>query len=93
MWHTKNNKRWIKKKLLRTSKYYVAELNFKHPKLTLNSTPVEYRWRPSKIMLYKWLFKMKVNTREFLSLSVETKDSIVEDIIGLLRDKSNLSSP
>ena len=35
---------------------------------------------------------MKVNTREFLSLSVETKDSIVEDIIGLLRDKSNLSS-
>ena len=26
---------------------------------------------------------MKVNTREFLSLSVETKDSIVEDIIGL----------
>ena len=36
---------------------------------------------------------MKVNTREFLSLSVETKDSIVEDIIGLLRDKSNLSSP
>ena len=43
-------------------------------------------------MLYKSLFKMKVNTREFLSLSVETKDSIVEDIIGLLRDKSNLSS-
>ena len=36
---------------------------------------------------------MKVNTREFLSLSVETKDSIVEDITGLLRDKSNLSSP
>ena len=35
---------------------------------------------------------MKVNTREFLSLSVETKDLIVEDIIGLLRDKSNLSS-
>ena len=35
---------------------------------------------------------MEVNTREFLSLSVETKDSIVEDIIGLLRDKSNLSS-
>ena len=43
-------------------------------------------------MLYKSLFKMEVNTREFLSLSVETKDSIVEDIIGLLRDKSNLSS-
>ena len=32
-------------------------------------------------------------TSELLNLSVETMNSIVEDIIDLLQDKSNLSSP
>ena len=36
---------------------------------------------------------MKIYTSELLNLSVETMDSIVEDIIDLLQDKSNLLSP
>ena len=36
---------------------------------------------------------MKLYTSELLNLSVETMNSIVEDIIDLLQDKSNLSSP
>ena len=36
---------------------------------------------------------MKIYTSELLNLSVETVNSIVEDIIDLLQDKSNLSSP
>ena len=35
---------------------------------------------------------MKIFTSELLNLSVETMSSIAEDIIDLLRDKSNLSS-
>ena len=36
---------------------------------------------------------MKVCTSELLNLLVETMNSTVEDIIGLLQDKANLSSP
>ena len=36
---------------------------------------------------------MKLYTSELLNLSVETMNSIAEDIIDLLQDKSNLSSP
>ena len=36
---------------------------------------------------------MKVYTSELLNFSVEIMNSIVEDIIDLLQDKSNLSSP
>ena len=35
---------------------------------------------------------MKIYTSELLNLSAETVNSIVEDIIDLLQDKSNLSS-
>ena len=35
---------------------------------------------------------MKIYTSELLNLSVETMNSVVEDIIDLLQDKSNLSS-
>ena len=38
---------------------------------------------------YNW----KSYTSELLNLSVEKINSIVEDIIDLLEDKSNLSSP
>ena len=41
----------------------------------------------------KWLFKNEIYTSELLNLSVETMNSIVEDIMDLLKDKSNLSSP
>ena len=36
---------------------------------------------------------MKVYTRELLNLSVETMNSIVENIIDLLQDKLSLSLP
>ena len=36
---------------------------------------------------------MKFYASELISLSVEKMNSIVEDIIDLLQDKSNLSSP
>ena len=36
---------------------------------------------------------MKIYTSELLNLSVETMNSIVEYIIDLLQNKSNLSSP
>ena len=36
---------------------------------------------------------MKIYTSELLKLSVETMNSIVEDIIDLLQDKSNLPWP
>ena len=36
---------------------------------------------------------MKIFTKELLNLSVETINLIVEDIIDLLKDNSNLSSP
>ena len=39
--------------------------------------------------IYNW----KSYTSELLNLSVEKINSIVEDIIDLLEDKSNLSSP
>ena len=39
--------------------------------------------------VYNW----KIYTSELLNLSVETMNSIVEDIIDLLQDKSHLSSP
>ena len=35
---------------------------------------------------------MRVYTSEYLNLSVETMDSIVEEVIDLLQVKSNLSS-
>ena len=41
----------------------------------------------------KGCLKMIIFTRELSNLSVETMNSIVEDIIDLLQDKSNLSSP
>ena len=37
--------------------------------------------------------KKKIYTNELLNLSVETMNSIVEDTIDLLQDKSNLSLP
>ena len=37
--------------------------------------------------------QLKIYTSELLNLSVETMNSIVEDIIDLLQDKSNLLSP
>ena len=43
-------------------------------------------------MAKKWLYKMKVYTSELLNLSVRTMNSIVEDIMDLLQNKSNLSS-
>ena len=36
---------------------------------------------------------MKIYTSELPNLSVETMNSIVEDIMDLLQDKSNLSLP
>ena len=36
---------------------------------------------------------MKVYTNELLNLSIEMMDSIVEDIMDLLQDKTNLSLP
>ena len=44
-------------------------------------------------MAQKWLFKNEICTKELLNLSVEIINSIVEDIIDLLKDNSNLSSP
>ena len=38
-------------------------------------------------------FQLKIYTSELLNLSVETMNWIVKDIIDLLQDKSNLSSP
>ena len=40
--------------------------------------------------VYNWRF---IYTSKLLNLLVETMNSIVEDIIDLLQDKSNLSSP
>ena len=36
---------------------------------------------------------MNIYTSELLNLSVETMNSIVQDIIDLLQDKSHLASP
>ena len=44
-------------------------------------------------MAIKWVLKMKIYTSELLNLSVETINSILEDIIELLQGKSNFSSP
>ena len=40
--------------------------------------------------VYNWRF---IYTSKLLNLLVETMNSIVEDIIDLLQDKTNLSSP
>ena len=46
-----------------------------------------------KLWLKNGCLKMKIYAGELLHLSVETMNSIVEDIIDLLQDNSNLSSP
>ena len=46
-----------------------------------------------KLWLKNGCLKMNIYTSELLNLSVETMNSIAEDIIDLLKDKSNLSSP
>ena len=46
-----------------------------------------------RLWLKKGFLQLKIYTSELLNFSVETRNSIVEDIIDLLQDKSNLSSP
>ena len=46
-----------------------------------------------RLWLKNGCLKMKVYTSELLNLLVETMNSIVEEIMDLLQDKSNLSSP
>ena len=64
----------------------------KVPKTTknLNSTRVDVQVR---LWLKNGCLQLKIYTSELLNVSVETVNSIVEDIIDLLQDKSNLSSP
>ena len=45
-----------------------------------------------RLWLKKGFLQLKIYTSELLNFSVETRNSIVEDIIDLLQDKSNLSS-
>ena len=46
-----------------------------------------------RLSLKSEYLKMKTYTSELLNLSVETANSIVEDITELLQDKSNLLDP
>ena len=45
-----------------------------------------------RLWLKKGFLQLKIYTSELLNFSVETRNSIVEDFIDLLQDKSNLSS-
>ena len=56
----------------------------------LKNTRVDVQVR---LRLKNGFLPLKIYTSELLNLSVETMNSIVEDIIDLLQDKSNLSSP
>ena len=60
----------------------------KNPKIQRTQVDVQVR-----LWLKNCCLKMKIYTSELLNLSVETMNSIVEDIIDLLLDESNLSSP
>ena len=85
----KFNKEWIKKTLLDNLKNYVATLKVpKYCKIWKTQVDVQ-----TKLWLKNGCLQLKIYTREILNLSVETMNSIVEDIIDLLQDKSNLSSP
>ena len=69
---------------------YVTVLKvLKNPK-NLKNTRVDVQVR---LWLKNGCLQPKIYTSELLNLSVQTINSIVEDIIGLLQDKSNLSSP
>ena len=86
----KFNKGWIKKTLLHKLKNHVTVLKvLKNPKNLKNAR--------ADVQVRLWLkdgcWQLKIYTSELLDLSVETVMSIVEDIIDLLQDKSNLSSP
>ena len=85
----KFNKEWIKNTLLDNLKNYVATLKVpKYCKIWKTQVDVQ-----TKLWLKNGCLQLKIYTREILNLSVETMNSIVEDIIDLLQDKSNLSSP
>ena len=85
----KFNKEWIKKTLLDNLKNYVATLKVpKYCKIWKTQVDVQ-----TKLWLKNGCLQLKIYTREILNLSVETMNPIVEDIIDLLQDKSNLSSP
>ena len=60
----------------------------------LKNVKIYRTWGDVQVRL--WLtnrcLKMRVYTSEYLNLSVETMDSIVEEVIDLLQVKSNLSS-
>ena len=86
----KFNKGWIKKTLLHKLKNHVTVLKvLKNPKNLKNAR--------ADVQVRLWLkdgcWQLKIYTSELLDLSVETVMSVVEDIIDLLQDKSNLSSP
>ena len=46
-----------------------------------------------RLWLKNGCLQLKIYTSKLLNLSVEAMNSIVDDIIDLLQDKSNLSSP
>ena len=86
----KFSKGWIKKTLLHKLKKYVTVL-----KVLKNPSNLKNTWVDVQVRL--WLknscLQLKIYTSELLDLSVETMNWIVEDIIDLLQDKSNLLSP
>ena len=45
-----------------------------------------------RLWLKKGFLQLKICTSELLNFSVETRNSIAEDFMDLLQDKSNLSS-
>ena len=61
----------------------------KNPK-NLNNTRVDVQ---VELWVKNGCLQLKNYTSVLLNLSVETMNSIIEDIIDLLQDKSNLSSP
>ena len=86
----KFNKGWTKKTLLHKLKNDVTVLKvLKNPKI-LKNTRLDVQVR---LWLKNGYLQLKIYTSELLNLSVETMNSIVEDIIDLLQGKSNLSSP
>ena len=81
--------RMNKEKLLHNINNYVAVLEvLKNLKIWRAQVDVQVR-----LSLKRECLKMKIYTSELLNLSVETTNSIVEDITELLQDKSNLLDP
>ena len=80
----KFNKGWTKKTLLHKLKNDVTVLKvLKNPKI-LKNTRLDVQVR---LWLKNGYLQLKIYTSELLNLSVETMNSIVEDIIDLLQDK------